>query len=182
MNEELKSTKNKRGWLVPYLLALDNMFFKRWSYWINSVMEDKITEEPIPYIHFRAPYCYTKKQVQQNLKKCIDYAHNYSSRPLEDFIDWILWGLSYREALEYILKNDKDEIIKVCASNSPGKDNIAILPPEDRKRLIYAWEPSEAKYFLSNYRCHEGEYPYKEEFYSLKIGETKFMVVYKLRE
>lgn len=90
------------------------------------------------------------------------------------------WGLSYRKALEYILKNDKDRVIKIYVANSPGVSNAMILSPDDRNRLIYVKNPDEAKYFLSNYRWHKQEYPYKEEFYSIKIGGTKIMVVYRL--
>ena len=97
MNEELKSTKYKRGWLIPYLLALDNMFYKRWDYWTKATSEDNIPDDPIPYIHFRAPYCYMKRQVHDNLKKCLDYAYHYCSNPLAEFIDWILWGLAHRD-------------------------------------------------------------------------------------
>ncbi len=90
------------------------------------------------------------------------------------------WGLSYRKALEYILKNDKSAIIKIYVANLPGKNNAGILPLNDRNRLVYVENPDEAKYFLSNYRMHKENYPYKDEYYSLKIGEIKYMVVYKL--
>ncbi|MBA7473556.1 hypothetical protein ES707_08896 [subsurface metagenome] len=92
------------------------------------------------------------------------------------------WGLSYRKALEYVLKNDKSKIIKVFVANRPGKNNTYILPYEDRKRLVYVKNLDKAKYFLSNYKYHKGEYPYKKEYFSIKIGEAKFMVVYKLKE
>jgi len=90
------------------------------------------------------------------------------------------WGLSYRKALEYILKNDKSEVIKVYVENWPGKANADILTSEDRNRLMYVENPDEAEYFLSNYRGHKEEYPYKEEYYSIKIGGAKIMVVYRL--
>ncbi len=98
------------------------------------------------------------------------------------------WGLSYRKALEYILKNDKSRIIKVCVASRSGANNINIFPSHDRKRLKYVRNLKKAKYFLGNYKSsarykwHKGEYPNKEEYYSLKIGEVKFMVMYKLRE
>jgi len=90
------------------------------------------------------------------------------------------WGLSYREALEYILKNDKDKIIKVCVSNYPGKVNSKILTPSDRKRLEYVEKPKDAKYFLGDYRWYAEGYPFENEFYSIKVGGAKIMVVYKL--
>ncbi len=90
------------------------------------------------------------------------------------------WGLSYRQALEYILRNDKSKIIKVFVANWPGKANFDILPSDDRNRLMYVENPNEAKYFLSNYRWHKEEYPLKDEYYSIKIDGTKIMVVYKI--
>ena len=90
------------------------------------------------------------------------------------------WGLSYRKALEYILRNDKNKIIKVCVANWPGKANFDILTSDNRKRLMYVENPKEAKYFLSEYRWHKEEYLLKEEYYSIKIDGAKIMVVYKM--
>jgi len=90
------------------------------------------------------------------------------------------WGLSYRKALEYILKNDADEAVKVYVNNLPGVFNSYMLNPSDRKRLVYVKSPDEARYFLSEYRWHNGDYPYKDEFYSIKISGAKIMVAYKL--
>jgi len=92
------------------------------------------------------------------------------------------WGLSYRKALEYILKNDTSQFIKVYVANDPEEINPCILTPNDRERIKYVEEPEDAKYFLSNYRWHKGDYPYRNEFYSIKINREKIMVVYKLKE
>ncbi|MDD5291674.1 MAG: glycosyltransferase family 39 protein [Candidatus Omnitrophica bacterium] len=90
------------------------------------------------------------------------------------------WGLSYRQALEYILKNDKNQTIKVYVASLPGEYNANILPYRDKERLVYVKDPAEAKYFLSNYRWHREEYPYTDEFYSIKVNGFKIMVVYKI--
>lgn len=90
------------------------------------------------------------------------------------------WGLSYRKALEYILKHDPDKDIKICVANHPGRLNANILEPDDRKRLVYVKDINKAKYFLSNYRWHKEEYPYKNEFFAVKVNGAKIMVVYRL--
>lgn len=93
------------------------------------------------------------------------------------------WGLSYRKALEYILNNDKEESIKIYVANACGWYNSLILPSSERKRLVYIEDDekmNEAKYFISNYRWHRDEYPYKDEYFSINIGNAKIMVVYKL--
>ena len=70
----LKSTKDKKGWLLPYLLALDNMFFKRWDYWLNICNTNQIPQEPIPCIPFKPIYEYPQKETQKNLQDCLKFA------------------------------------------------------------------------------------------------------------
>jgi hypothetical protein len=96
--------------------------------------------------------------------------------------DMDYWGLSYRKGLEYILQNDPDSEIKVmCFGKKVGNKQIQLLNPEDRKRLIPVGNPEEAKYFITTYRFQRKEYPYKNEFYSIKVGGAKILGVYKLR-
>ena len=99
----------------------------------------------------------------------------------KDTFDLDYWGLSYRQALQYILDNDTDSAVKVAAANPPGHVSFLAIAPKDRKRLVYVEDPEEAKYFLSEYRWHKEDYPYGDEFYSIKVGNAKIMVVYKLR-
>ncbi len=94
----LKTTKDKKGWLLPYLVALDNMFFKRWDYWLRICNTDQIPEEPIPYIRFKPIYEYPQKETQKNLQDCLKYAGYELSYPLESFVDWILWGFNHGES------------------------------------------------------------------------------------
>ena len=93
----LKSTKDKKGWLLPYLLALDNMFFKRWEYWFNICNTNQISQDPIPYIRFKPLYEYPQKETQKNLDDCLKFAAYELSHPLESFVDWILWGFNHGE-------------------------------------------------------------------------------------
>ncbi len=109
------------------------------------------------------------------------YFNSIAGKDITNNFDLDYWGLSYRQALEYILRNDAEKILKVYALNRPGEINVDILPPEQRNRLEYV-DLKNAKYFLSNYRGHKSEYPYENEFYSIHVDGTKIMVVYKLRE
>ncbi|MGB3112585.1 MAG: hypothetical protein WBB84_06420 [Candidatus Omnitrophota bacterium] len=99
----------------------------------------------------------------------------------KDKFDLDYWGLSYRQALEYIAQNDKEEIIKISAANPPARVNLLMLELADRARFVFVEDSKDAKYFMSNYRWHKEEYPYKDEFFSIKVGGAKIMVVYKLR-
>lgn len=91
-------------------------------------------------------------------------------------------GCSYRKALEYILENDKSSnIVNVSVANLQGEINAKILPPDERRRLRFVSDISEADYFLSIECDRENRYGWdKGEYYSLKVGTVKFMVVYKL--
>jgi hypothetical protein len=90
------------------------------------------------------------------------------------------WGLSYYQALKYIADNDPSDGIKISVDNEPGIYNTYLLDNSDRSRLIVASDMQGAKYFIGNFRVHPYMYPYTNEFYSIKIGNAKILVVYKL--
>jgi len=89
------------------------------------------------------------------------------------------WGLSYRKALEYIVKHDSGAVIKLFVENVPGELNAGMLDPDDRKRLVYVKDLGEAKYFVGNYRWFK-EYPFKDEYCSIKINGASIIAVYRL--
>ena len=91
------------------------------------------------------------------------------------------WGLSYREGLEYIFKHDAREKIKVAVDHQPGWVNAQMLPRSDSKRLYYTLTASDADYIITNYRQHPEDYPYKNEYYSIKIGGAKILSVFDVR-
>ena len=96
-------------------------------------------------------------------------------------------GFRYDDFVRNYMVDEGEKVIKVYVHDGPGRDNpgrdsAEILTPNGRNRLIYLKDPKEAKYFLSNYRCHKQDYPYREEFFSIKIGDVKIAVVYKLQE
>jgi hypothetical protein len=60
---------------------------------------------------------------------------------------------------------------------------IALMfPPTERKRIITAASVDEADYFVTTYRDYQftGDYPFEHEFYAIKIGGAKIVVVYDL--
>ena len=103
----LKSTIENPGWLIPYLLALDSIYYRRWEYWMRAILRDEIPDEPIPMIRFEDAHAFQEKQVRKNLESCIDYAERYGSASLENFVDWLLWGLGYKNNLQFPLIGEK---------------------------------------------------------------------------
>lgn len=92
------------------------------------------------------------------------------------------WGLSYRQAFEYILRLDKSESISIKVANHPGHLNYIILNSEDQKRIKFVDNIDEAKYFLTEYRSHPDNYPYDNEFYSIIVKGEKIMTIYYFQE
>lgn len=89
------------------------------------------------------------------------------------------WGLSYRQALEYVLQHDASPVIRVAVANYPGELNARVLERTERQRLRYV-PLEDAEYFLSNFRWHPGDYPFGREVFSISVGRNKIMAVYRL--
>lgn len=96
------------------------------------------------------------------------------------------WGLSYRQALEYILEHDGRDSIPVFSINYPGQANSLILPPEQRRRLIFTG-PEQADYWISNFRFpgEHGRYfrqepPYDHVLWEKKVKGNAVVGVYLL--
>ncbi len=92
------------------------------------------------------------------------------------------WGLSYREAIGYLLQTDHNPKLKICFANAAGPNNILYFPMEDQKRIVVTEKPEDADYFITNYRYHPQDYPYENEFYKIVRGENRILSVFKLKE
>ena len=68
------------------------------------------------------------------------------------------WGLSNKQALEFILKNDSKPIIKIGAAGPISLENSKqILSPLDKKRITIS-ENEESDYIIDNYITWNGKY------------------------
>ena len=106
--EKLKTTKNKKGWLINYLLRLDHIFFGRWDYWTRAFARDEIPSEKIPQIDFKPSRTYMQGKVHKNLKTCLKYPGYPDHNTFEKFIDWILWGFNQCQSFPNIDKKTDD--------------------------------------------------------------------------
>lgn len=80
--------RTSKGWLIPYLLEVDNMFSKRWNYWGRTLEKGSLLKEDIPHIDFCEP---ANPEVIKMLKSCLEKFVNRGVK-LQDFLDWLLWG------------------------------------------------------------------------------------------
>jgi hypothetical protein len=89
------------------------------------------------------------------------------------------WGLSYRQALEYVLGADRDPEVRISVYSRPGVSNAKILPRSDRERIEFIPNPYEATYFLTHERWDRLHYRPEEEFYAIRIDGARIMLVLK---
>jgi hypothetical protein len=91
------------------------------------------------------------------------------------------WGLSFRQALEYIVKSDARPVIGLTANTIiPMINNSVFLEKKDRGRMRLA-KINQADYFLTTYRWHPHPYEFRNEVYSIVVDKKKIMSVFKLR-
>ncbi len=111
------------------------------------------------------------------------YFNVFAGKPssLRQQYDQDYWGLSYKQAIDYILMNDPSQKIRLFISQPAGihyMDNG--LPVDEASRLLNVEDPELANYFLSAYRWHPEDYPYDNKFYSITISGREIMVVYRI--
>ncbi|MBF0099692.1 MAG: hypothetical protein HQK77_02180 [Desulfobacterales bacterium] len=99
------------------------------------------------------------------------------------------WGLSYKQALEYILTTDQKNKINIAVMNFPGVLNVNFLDQKLRERVNLV-PIEQATYFLTNYRFRKFPqeyykfdkkvYPFINEVFAIQIKDYKIMGVYKV--
>ena len=78
------------GWMRPYLCMADSMFTGRWLYWMRTINEGKVLDDPIPKIDWTGN---RGKEAYKNLEQCIDFCrHTHSWNALDMFVEWLLFG------------------------------------------------------------------------------------------
>ncbi len=106
------------------------------------------------------------------------------------YYDLDYWGTSYGEGLKAILRQDGRELIKVAYNKSPAQHNYHYLRGADRWRIKLVESLEDADYYITAYRYYkkemekvknrEGVYG-REEVYSIQVGGSKIMSVFRLR-
>lgn len=84
----------KRGWLLPFLFAYDDLLWGRWNYWFKICQRKTIQESgPIPKIKWVSFHDPKAQRAYRMLQKCMDIS-SYDRRTIDHFADWLLWGFA----------------------------------------------------------------------------------------
>jgi hypothetical protein len=106
------------------------------------------------------------------------YFNQFAMRDHRRNYDVDYWGLSFREGLEYILKHDGRDTIKVQYLGTPGAVSFVSLPD---KRLYKVADTVAADYFLTTYRGHREDYEGLNCVYNVEAGDTRILSVFRLK-
>ena len=111
------------------------------------------------------------------------YFNRFAGRDMKEIkqrFELDYWGLSYRKALEYIVRTDSSPKIRIFTTTYPGRLNVAMLPGRDRARVDLVYSDAEAEYVMTNFRYHPRDYPYPHEVFSVQVGNASIASVYRL--
>ena len=98
--------KQTRGWLLPYLLALDTLECHekdftghgRWSYWLDACFRGVVPEGPIPQIVFRStPDTRADHHLRDVLRYYVERSSEWYDTAFLDLTAWLLHGFGKRE-------------------------------------------------------------------------------------
>lgn len=109
------------------------------------------------------------------------YAYfNRLARPFAENFERDYWGLSYREGLEWILRNDNRSAIKVYGSARVIRANADLLPLPQWNRLAFV-APADADYLLDNFRANEYRevLPPEREVHAITVDGLKLLSIYR---
>lgn len=97
------------------------------------------------------------------------YFNFLAGKNLKERFDLDYWGLSNRQALEFILSSDDRTGIRVWSNNFPKLDvAIKSLPFEGRNRLKVVDQLADADYVVNNYRLDPIDYSRNGAFNRIK--------------
>lgn len=111
-----------------------------------------------------------------------EFVKRYSPEYLRKNFELDYWGVSYKQAFEYILKNDTAQTINVTVMGPLSKENALLLKPEERKRIHFTDTLAKATYVASFYRNHPEDYPFQnQQVFNIKVLNSTIMSVFKLK-
>lgn len=127
---------------------------------LAPVVQFMVRNHPYEHVYFNRLAGSDMKEVKQRFE--LDY-----------------WGLSYRQALEYIVRTDTSSHLRVFPTTYPGRVNVTMLPPADRLRVDLVVSDADADYVITTYRFHPQDYGYTNEVYSVRVGNASIASVFK---
>ena len=112
------------------------------------------------------------------------YFNQLAGKDVKSKFDVDYWGVSSRQALQYILDHDDRSLIKVWpGSFLPLANGKLLLEPKDRKRLVVVNQETEADYNVTQYRNNPNDYSKLSSrnvpFHTIYVDNEEIISVFK---
>jgi hypothetical protein len=94
------------------------------------------------------------------------------------------WGVSFKQAMEQLLKLDPRDKIKINGNCAPVYNNFLFLKGQNKNlRLVYVWDEKDADYYLTNFRYDANDHAdfANKKLFSLTYNNSEFITVFKLK-
>ena len=86
------------------------------------------------------------------------YFNQFAGKKISDNFELDYWGLSNKNSLSYISKNDKKNEIKIYVNSvSPYEFSVLLLDEKDRNRIKFTKNLNEANYLITNHYYQKGK-------------------------
>ena len=86
------------------------------------------------------------------------YFNQFAGKKISDNFELDYWGLSNKNSLSYISKNDKKNEIKIYVNSvSPYEFSVLLLDEKDRNRIKFTKNLNEANYLVTNHYYQKGK-------------------------
>lgn len=123
-----------------------------------------VNSHPFQQVYFNYFVSHEEENLRQNFE--LDY-----------------WGCSFKQGLEYLVKNEKaDTFTLMCGLDYPVENNLLMLKAAERKRIKIVHQITEADYFITNFRWHKEDYESNNIAYDIKVLNSSILTIYKIRE
>jgi len=142
-----------------------------------------------PYVHifiiaililsfFNTAFFMIKNHPYQNVyfNEVVSLKPKYIEKSFE--LDY--WGLSYKQALDFLAEYDTSNRIKIVMPDLQGKITSKILIPEIKNKFIYFRQLENADYLVTNYRRDVFDHDSLNEIYFIKVNGVKILSVFEL--
>lgn len=92
------------------------------------------------------------------------------------------WGTSFKQAMEYVLENDPSPELSIFVETDiPAFNNLKLLTA-DQQRRIHLVPKENARYFITNYRTHPEDYPFKKNsLHAIRVSDNTVVEIFKLK-
>jgi hypothetical protein len=127
-----------------------------------DVMYFIVKNHPFQFVYFNRLAGRSMNEIKQNYE--MDY-----------------WGVSKRQALEYLLTHDDSPLIKIVDTGSGMKYNQQILPNAERDRLYFCYPSEDPDYLITENDEPPAEFNDSLLIYTIKVGNANILSIFKLK-